>query len=232
MTIGMDLIGPRGDWHRRPDSFVPRLAASAAHTRGKRQVMSETYGAAGWDLTAEEVRRLADWQFVRGVTRLVPHAFYYSIEGPRYHECPPSFFWQSPLWPYMPGLVSYMTRWTWLLENTRPVPGVAVYYPIDAVREVTSPQVPRSMVPGLDETQAGEAGAQGIAFRRITDGLFRAQVDYDVVDDSMQPKCAICVQRNEASLPADLARVVAAWDHLSEALKAGILAMVETAQQP
>jgi hypothetical protein len=51
------------------------------------------------------------------------------------------------------------------------------------VREVTSPQVPRSVGEGLDEMQASEAGALSLAFRRITDGLFRAQVDYDVVDD-------------------------------------------------
>ncbi len=181
---GIDIIGPAGDWHRQPDSFINKLASSAAHVRGKTQVMSETYGAAGWDLSPEEMRRIADWQSVRGVTRLVFHAFYYSIEGPRYHECPPSLFFQSPHWPLIPGLVSYLTRWAWLLENTRPGAQVAVYYPIHAVRQVTSPQVPPSLPEGLDEEAAGEAGALSRAFRRITDGLFRRQVDFDVLDDA------------------------------------------------
>ncbi len=180
---GMDIIGPAGDWHRQPDSFVPKLASSAAHTRGKTQSISETYGAAGWSLSPEEMRQIADWLGVRGVTRLVLHAFYYSVLGERYHECPPSLFFQSPHWPYIPALVKYLTRWSWLLENTGTDARVGVYYPIDAVRGVTTPQVPPSLEGGLDEKVAGEAGAIGLAFREITDGLFRAQVDYDILDD-------------------------------------------------
>ena len=42
-------------------------------------------------------------------------------------------------------------------------------------------------------------------------------------------KCVICVSRGEAS--DDLARVVAAWDRLPEAVKAGILAMAEAARR-
>jgi len=36
------------------------MASSAAHTRGKSQVLSECYGAMGWDLSPEEMRRLAE----------------------------------------------------------------------------------------------------------------------------------------------------------------------------
>jgi hypothetical protein len=114
----------------------------------------------------------------------VPHAFYYSVEGFRYKECPPSLFFQSPHWPYIPALVRYLTRWTWLLENTQPVGEVAVYYPIDAVRAVTTPEVPRSLGNGLVEEEAGEAGRLGLAFRELTDRLFRAKVDFEVVDDT------------------------------------------------
>jgi len=181
---GMDVIGPAGDWHRQPDSFVPKLTSSAAHTRGKTRSMSETYGAAGWELSPEEMRRIADWLGVRGVTRIVLHAFYYSVEGPRYHECPPSLFFQSPHWPYIPALVRYLTRWSWLLENTRPVASVGVCYPIEAARALTTPRVPPSLPPGLEEAQAGEVGALGLAFRAITDGLFRARVGYDILDDA------------------------------------------------
>jgi len=145
--------------------------------------MSETYGAAGWSLSPEEIRRVADWLSVRGITRIVPHAFYYSIAGERYRECPPSLFFQSPHWPAITGLLQYMKRWSWLLENTEPAAQVAVYYPIEAVRAVTTPQVPSSLSEGLDESAAGEAGRIGSAFRALTDSLFRAQIDYDILDD-------------------------------------------------
>lgn len=180
---GMDVIGPAGNWHRLPESFVPKITSSAAHTRGRVRSMSETYGAAGWSLTPDEIRRVADWLSVRGITRIVPHAFYYSIAGERYRECPPSLFFQSPHWPAITGLLRYMTRWSWLLENTEPAAQVAVYYPVDAVRAVTTPQVPSSLSEGLDESAAGEAGRLGLAFRELTDSLFRAQIDYDILDD-------------------------------------------------
>jgi len=182
-TPGLDIIAPAGNYRRAADSPVPKLTSSAAHTRDKRQVISETYGATGWELSPEEMRRMADWQSVRGVTRIVPHAFYYSIEGDRYNESPPSLFFQSPHWPYIPALVQYLTRWTWLLESTSPHMQVAVYYPIDAVRACTTPQVPPSLGGGFDEASAGEAGALGLRFARVLDDLFRQQVDFDVVDD-------------------------------------------------
>lgn len=179
---GLDIIFIKQDYRRAPDSIVPKLTASTAHVRGKTQVMSETYGAAGWDLAPGEMRQIADWLAVRGVTRIVPHAFYQSTEDFRYHECPPSLFFQSPHWPYVPALLKYLTRQCWVLEGTRPTAPVAVYYPIDAVRAETSPQVGPSLGHGLDE-EASEAGRLGKAFRELTGALFRAKVDYEVVDD-------------------------------------------------
>jgi hypothetical protein len=179
---GLDIIAGKEDYRRAPDSIVPRLTASTAHVRGQSQVMSETYGAAGWDLAPGDMRRIADWLAVRGVTRIVPHAFYQSTEDFRYNECPPSFFFQSPHWPYMPALMKYLSRLCWMLEGTRPTAPVAVHYPIDAVRGVTSPQVPPSLGNGLDEG-ASEAGRLSMAFRELTDTLFRGKVDYEVVDD-------------------------------------------------
>jgi len=180
---GIDVIGPPGNYRRTLDSPAPKLASSAAHIRGKHQVMSETYGATGWELSPEDWRRMADWQSVRGVTRLVPHAFYYSIEGERYHESPPSLFFQSPHWPYIPALVRYLSRWTWILENTEPTARVAVYYPIDAIRAATTPQVQASQPAGIDESVDQPAVRLGVAFRDLTDRLLRAHVDFDIVDD-------------------------------------------------
>ena len=41
---------------------------------------------------------LANWCFVRGVNRLHPHAFYYSVRGPRAYERPPDVGPNSPWW--------------------------------------------------------------------------------------------------------------------------------------
>ena len=46
-------------------------------------------GAYGHELTWDEMPWLANWCFVRGVNLLYPHAFYYSVRGPRWDERPP-----------------------------------------------------------------------------------------------------------------------------------------------
>lgn len=49
-------------------------------------------------------------------------------------------------------------------------------------------------------------------------------------DVSPHVKCATCVQENQPVLPEDLSLVVAAWDRLPAAVKAGILAMVAASE--
>src|SRR5690606_39934544 len=46
-------------------------------------------GAYGHELTWDEMTWLAHWCFIRGVNWLFPHAFYYSVRGPRRDERPP-----------------------------------------------------------------------------------------------------------------------------------------------
>ncbi len=44
----------------------------------------------------------------------------------------------------------------------------------------------------------------------------------------LHPKCVTCVQQN---VPDDLREVMGAWEHLPEAVKAGIVAMVKAARE-
>lgn len=60
--------------------------------------MNELYGAYGHNLTFEEVKWLANWVMIRGQNLLVPHAFYYSVRGPRLEERPPDVGPNSTWW--------------------------------------------------------------------------------------------------------------------------------------
>jgi len=65
-------------------------ASSAAHHHRERN-LNEFAGAYGESLTYEELKWLASWLLIRGCNLLVPHAYYYSMRGPRP--------WQSDLEP-------------------------------------------------------------------------------------------------------------------------------------
>ena len=72
-----------------PQSTQAKCSSSAALHLGRRRNANEFAGAFGPQLTFDELRWLADWLLVRGVDLLIPHAFYYSVRGPRVDERPP-----------------------------------------------------------------------------------------------------------------------------------------------
>ncbi|MBN1963253.1 MAG: hypothetical protein JW910_01315, partial [Anaerolineae bacterium] len=83
----------------RPSTQAKAAASLMLHT-GRRRNANEFCGAFGHDLTFEDMRWLANWLLVRGCNLLIPHAFYYSVRGPRWHERPPdvgphSFWWDT-----------------------------------------------------------------------------------------------------------------------------------------
>jgi hypothetical protein len=114
---------------RNKDRITEKLGSSAAHMSGKRFCTSETYGTFGWSLTLEEMKETLNWQYVRGINTIIPHAFYYSIEGDRVREAPPSQFFQNPYWKYFYRYAQYVKRLGLMLSNGVHIPAVGVYYP-------------------------------------------------------------------------------------------------------
>jgi hypothetical protein len=57
---------------------------------------------------------LVDWCFVRGVNLLYPHAFFYSVRGPRRDERPPDVGPNSAWWDEYRPFADYCRRMCWL----------------------------------------------------------------------------------------------------------------------
>ncbi|MDO4858250.1 MAG: hypothetical protein Q4A17_09925 [Thermoguttaceae bacterium] len=103
-----------------------KAASSAMTNFGRTRNLNELYGAYGHNLTFEEVKWLAKWVLIRGQNLLVPHAFYYSVRGPRLEERPPDVGPNSPWWN--DGFREYADacrRISWLNTGT-PVIHVAI----------------------------------------------------------------------------------------------------------
>lgn len=168
---GVDLVGQVSE----EQSISVRLGASAALHLGRGNLQSETFGIFGWGLTLERMRYTADWQAVRGLTRLIPHAFHYSMAGQRRNECPPSLFFQNCWWPLYPGFHHYCRRLFAALEQGRPEAPAALFYPMTAVWA------------DLEAGPAGDEAARRVdaAFRGAALALERAQVDFHVLDGEM-----------------------------------------------
>jgi hypothetical protein len=108
------------------ESMTGKTAASMAAHLDREIVMNECYGAYGWRLTMSEMKWLADWLFVRGTNFLMPHAFYYSVEGPRLRERPPDLAWSNLWWRHYRKFADYTRRMSWLMRGGAPIADVAI----------------------------------------------------------------------------------------------------------
>ena len=70
--------------------------ASIANQMGRSRTLSENYGAGGWDLRFEDMKRLGDWSYALGVNTNNEHLSYVTIRGARKRDNPQSFSYHVP----------------------------------------------------------------------------------------------------------------------------------------
>ncbi len=107
-------------------STMAKCASSAMLHLGRRRNSNELYGAYGHELTFVEMRWLAHWCLVRGHNLLYPHAFYYSVRGPRRDERPPDVGPNAVWWPRYKPFADSCRRLCWLNTDSRHVCDVAI----------------------------------------------------------------------------------------------------------
>lgn len=111
---GVDMLGNRLDKEGLGGQFgndrAIRELRSAANQAGRVRTLSETYGGGGWEMSFEEQKRLADWQCVLGVNFVNQHLSYYSLNGVRKFDYPPSFSYHEPWWEHYKVMGDYIGR--------------------------------------------------------------------------------------------------------------------------
>ena len=124
---------PGIDWLNREvgNKLSLRQIASVAQQFGKKQVLSESYGACGWDVTPKELKRFGDYQYVGGINRTCQHLMPYSEHGQRKRDYPAHFSGINPwIQEYFKDFNDYFTRLGYLLANSEEVVDVAMLHPI------------------------------------------------------------------------------------------------------
>jgi hypothetical protein len=107
-------------------STMAKCASSAMLHLGYRRNSNELYGAYGHNLTWDEMLWLANWCFVRGHNLLIPHAFYYSIRGPRFDERPPDVGPNASWWKDYKAYADACRRMSWLNTDSRLICDIAI----------------------------------------------------------------------------------------------------------
>ncbi|MFC1601329.1 hypothetical protein ACFL34_03175 [Candidatus Sumerlaeota bacterium] len=109
-----------------PHSTMAKCASSAMLHLGRRRNLNEFAGAYGHELTFREYRWLALWLLIRGCNMLVPHAFYYSVRGPRVDERPRDVGPNSPWWDDYKDFADMTGKLCWLNTDSEHICNVAI----------------------------------------------------------------------------------------------------------
>ena len=126
---------PGIDWLGKASGTIgelaPKQVGSVAAQLGKKQVLTETFGCCGWDVTPTELKRIAGFQYVNGVNMMCHHLLPYSERGNRKYDYPAHYIPQNP-WVKedYKTFNDYFTRLGYLLGEGEQQVNVALLHPI------------------------------------------------------------------------------------------------------
>lgn len=118
------LVAPEKGGIDGVDSVQAKCSADAARHMGRRRNSNECFGVCSrdgipWYFTAADMKWYIDWLCVRGVNMLIPHAFYYSIDGKRKDERPPDVGPNNIWWKHYKLFSDYIKRLSYIMTDSK-----------------------------------------------------------------------------------------------------------------
>jgi len=171
-------------WHQRPaiDNLMNQYSedvhgqfgntrtvkelSSVANQLGMERTLCEAYGAGGWDLRFEDMKRIGDWLYVLGVNTLDEHLSYITIRGARKRDHPQSFSYHEPWWKDYHVMANYFTRLSMIMSAGRQINHILVLEPTTSA--------------WMYQGDGAKLGQIGNSFQKFVMDLERAQVEYDL----------------------------------------------------
>ena len=174
-------------WHQRPaidnlmnlysegvsgqfgNSRTVKELSSVANQLGRRRTLCEAFGAGGWDLRFEDMKRIGDWLIVLGVNTLDEHLSYITIRGTRKRDHPQSFSYHEPWWDAYHVMAQHFTRLSAATSHGQQVNQILVLEPTTA-----------AWMYQPDPSTQAELMAIGETYQQLVNLLERDQVEYDI----------------------------------------------------
>ena len=124
---------PGVDWLGRniESDLAPKQVCSVAAQLGKKQILTESFAMVGWDATPEELKHIAEYQFVQGVNLLCSHLLPFKEHGQRKRDYPEHYSSINP-WAekHFKEFNDYLTSVGEKLATSTEIVDVALLHPI------------------------------------------------------------------------------------------------------
>ncbi|MBE5749899.1 MAG: hypothetical protein E7346_03415 [Clostridiales bacterium] len=171
---GIDHLGKKNT-----GEIEARQVYSVAKQLGKKQVLTETFAGAGWDVSPRELKMTAESQYVRGVNLMCQHLLPYSIRGQRKRDYPAFYSWaNSWVKEDFKSFNDYFTRLGYLLGESKENARVAILSPI------------RSSY--FDYKRAGWTTKSDVdsSYKALAAKLSSLNIPFDIIDETVMAKHA------------------------------------------
>ncbi len=168
---GVDIL-----CRRTTELLTVKQTSSVVHQWGRDRLISELYGASGWDLSLQDQKWIGDWQYALGVNYRCQHLSLYSVRGERKRDYPPSHMPHQPWWPQYRQIEDHFARLSLALSLGEPLREVAVIHPI------------RSAWAALSLPHNGKKGREWpveVKLQDLLNTLLYSQIDLDFVDEML-----------------------------------------------
>lgn len=171
---------PGIDWLGRDcgSELAPRQVASAAAQLGKKYILTETYGCAGYDVTPKELKSIGECQYFNGVNKMCQHLYPYSMAGGGKTDHPPVFSPQANWFEQFRTFNDYFTRLGYIVGETEDVFEVGILHP---ERDIWLDYVRSEDYMSVRETETAFAELllqlrkKGITFQLIDESILAAR---------------------------------------------------------
>lgn len=169
---GIDHLG-----RRITPILLTKQVTSAAKQYGKKKILSETFGCAGWNVTFEQMCHIWGWQAAAGINVPVLHIGPHSIKGIRKRDYPAFYSYQEPWWDefhhtagWLSGIGAYMGKGRWTED-------VLVLTPLKTMYLLHRP--------------GGSAKEEeyAAAYRKLLENLLDVQMGFDLGDEEVIRDC-------------------------------------------
>jgi hypothetical protein len=169
----------------------PKMVSSAAHQFGRDRALIECFHSVGWSMTLQDAKWMIDRLAAFGINFYNFHAFFFSVDGPRKHDAPPSQFLQNPYWPHFRKLADYAARIAYAMSLGKPLANIAVLNPVATFRVHLGDYQHRLGYIGVDPAEQQRLERYKESWSGICKNLLLHRFDFDHLDPELLKEAQI-----------------------------------------
>lgn len=179
------------DLHTANYRHNPTAISSLARQLGHGRALVESFHSIGWSMTLQDAKWGLDYITACGINWFNFHAFFYSTEGLRKYDAPPSQFCQNPYWKHYRLFSDFVARNSFISNHTEADVRIAILEPTTSLwRKRTNPFDDYVYAGNSPAEEARHEAIRNCWFRTRR-ALFHGQISFDHLDPEMLARASI-----------------------------------------